>query len=407
VFPRTLIAQDPLDDADGRMRLEQSSKPSTGFVMSKPFYLIGHNTNSIDDVKRGLAAGLNAFEVDVNCDENNVLYISHDPVHTGALSAAHDPQHLPPRVVPFLVELKKIADAADGRLALLILDCKIDDPALALPLLGDVRTYFSEQGTTQRVIFSVPTVGHAERFFATIQARLSEREGLMIDEEADVTRVDQFFRKHNVARGGYGNGLTTVLGVGLPSPQLVSQMDTAVALSALGGPTFVYPWVLARQTTMHQHLAIGVSGAMVDVAQSNDLVQVVQRAGLPTARVTDDPFAPLAVIVLKVVTADVSHAGTDATLSLTLTASDGATYTKQVDGAYSSRFERGQATWITLWDCSFALSQVSTIAVSHDGSGNAPDWSLESITLSERGGASKTVTFDAVIMAGPGVRKAV
>jgi hypothetical protein len=374
--------------------------------MPKPFYLIGHNTNSLNDVKRGLEAGLNAFEIDINRDENNLLYVSHELVNTNPLTMAHNPQPLAPRVSQFLTGLKSLADAADGRLALLILDCKIDDPALALALLGDVRNHFSEQGTTQRVIFSVPNVDHAKQLFVGLHARLTEREGLMIDQEADVTVVEQYFRENKTARAGYGNGITTVLGVGLPSPQLVSQMDAAVALSALGSPTFVYPWVLARQTTMHQHLSIGVSGAMVDVEQSSDLVQVVRQADVPTARVADDPFLPITAIVLKVLTADVSHAGTDAMLSFTLSASSGATYTRKVDGSYAGRFERGQATWITLWDCPFTLSQLSTIVVSHDGSGNAPDWALESITLTMRDGTSKTVVFDTVVTAGPGVSKA-
>ena len=40
---------------------------------SRPFYLIGHMTNSVDDVKRFLEEGANALEIDVQFDEDGLI----------------------------------------------------------------------------------------------------------------------------------------------------------------------------------------------------------------------------------------------------------------------------------------------------------------------------------------------
>src|SRR3954468_12037510 len=57
---------------------------ATGAV-PRPFYVVGHNTNTMDDVRVALANGANAVEVDVNVfeDEQNELCIS----ETGTLDA--------------------------------------------------------------------------------------------------------------------------------------------------------------------------------------------------------------------------------------------------------------------------------------------------------------------------------
>ncbi|HEY3496691.1 MAG TPA: hypothetical protein VGK73_18455 [Polyangiaceae bacterium] len=255
----------------------------------RPIYLVGHNTNSIAEIEDGLARGLNAFEIDINKDEHDELFVSHGPVN-GATALVTGPC---PRLVPFLLELKRLVSSPAGsKIALVIFDCKISDPALAVELVDAVRTCLTGAGSSLPVIYSVPALSDARTFFEPIQSGLQPREALMIDEEGDPRAVATFFAERGVVRAAYGNGITTVLGVGLPSPRLVAQMEEAVALAALG---FVYAWVLVAAGTMRRFLRAGVSGVMVDTSDAETLVRVLEEpefsSQLRRATRDDDPLA--------------------------------------------------------------------------------------------------------------------
>jgi glycerophosphoryl diester phosphodiesterase len=370
----------------------------------RPFYLIGHNTNAIAEIQDGLSKGLNAFEIDINKDEDDQLYVSHDPVQTQVL-LSHG-FTLPPRVVPFLVELKQLAGVA-----LVIFDCKVDDPALAAELLDDVRTHLTDDDISPRVIFSVSTIDHARSFFDRIHGRLTRGEGLMIDEEAKPGDVSRFFTAINLERACYGDGTTTIAGIGTPTPNLVSEMDAAVAFSAVANLRFVYPWVLVEANTIREFIRIGVHGVMVDVSNAPTLVNVLGEpefaSSLRAALAADDPFSPSFGLLLQVLTADVSHAGTDATVTFTIEDKNGAVFRRVVDGAFNGRFERGMATCVTFSDVLLSPQDIAAITVEHDGSGNASDWSLNSITLRRRGALDLPVGFGTLVTAGSPVRRAV
>src|SRR5260221_5798789 len=194
--------------------------------MKRPFYMIGHNTNSISEISDGLQHGLNAFEIDIQKDENDHLYVNHDPVSPTFLIQRG--AQVPPQLVPFLIELRKLFDEKGDDAALVIFDCKIDDPNLAARLLEDVRTYLTDDGTRFPVVFSVPFVEIAERFFPQIRGRLTPSEGLMVDQVSDPDKVARHFLNPYVPNACYGDGITTVLGIGLPfGPELAMLMDVA------------------------------------------------------------------------------------------------------------------------------------------------------------------------------------
>jgi PLAT/LH2 domain-containing protein len=357
--------------------------------MTRPFYLVGHNTNSLAAVRLGLRSGLNAFEIDVNKDARGRLFVSHGAVPpTVALFGPPVP------LTDFLDEFAALAP----RIALLIWDCKIEDPALAVRLRDETRKRFSDGGDGTAVVYSVPYVDRARQFFRDIRTGLTAREGLMVDQEKDATRVARCFREMGVVNACYGNGVTTIpgVGVGLPSPSLPSEFDTAVAVEALDGLAFTYPWVIAQAETMREFVGIGVDGMIVDVADAGTLVDVVARSGgaVRPAVPGDGPFAvggsPL---VLEVVTGDVPNAGTDATVTFTVERSAREPVTKVFDGARVGRLERGTSTWVTLRDADVASADVVAIKVRHDGGHLSSEWFLDSIAVHQRGAAKRTCTF--------------
>lgn len=368
--------------------------------MPRPFYSVGHNTNSIREIREGLARGLNAFEIDIHKDENNQLYVSHDPVNV-ALLLAHGFE-IPPRIVPFLAELKQLAASPEGAgMALVIFDSKVAEADLALELLEVTRAELTDGGTSMHVIYSVATVAQARTFFERIQGRIGSREALMIDQEADPGDAARFFRQCNIHRGSYGNGITTLGGIGLPSPFLASQMDVAVAFRCVENLRFVYPWVLVERDTIREFLRIGVNGVMVDTGNAGALAHVLREPEfadvLRLARRDDDPMVTDRSLLLQVATADVAHAGTDATVTFTLELVNGARLSRKVDGAFNGRFERGSVTCVAFTGLALSPEEVAFISVSHDGGRNAPDWSLGSITLRRRGAPDRRVAFDCEI----------
>jgi len=369
--------------------------------MARPFYLVGHNTNSIDEIRAGLAAGLNAFEIDVNRDAHDELYVAHDFV---ADPAPRAPSVRPPKLAAFLSALRQLALSPAGTgIALVIIDSKVRSAALGAEIARSVRANLSDNAALLPVIYSVAKVTEAETFFEQIHPGLLSKEGLMIDEESDPARVSHFFQGLGIRRGCYGNGATTIAGIGLPTPNLAVQMDAGVGIRSVGNLRFVYPWVLREQDTIAEFIRIGVNGVMVDTGRAGALLEVLRRpefaAHVRVAARADDPFAADHSPMLQIRTADVAHAGTDAHITFTLELASGRTIRKTVDSVFNGRFERASLNFVLLPDESFALSDVRAIAVSHDGGRNAPDWQLATITLRRRGEQDRIATFNRLVTA--------
>jgi hypothetical protein len=363
-------------------------------AMTRAIYLIGHNTNALEEIERGLAGGLNAFEIDLNIDANREIFVSHDPVDSTSLGFES-----PPRLVPFLQGLRQIVDS-DERVSLVVFDLKFIASDLGARVLRAVRDHLTS-GSRLHVIYSIAKIEQARTLFEPFLADLAPNEGLMIDEEADPAAVSQFFARHNVSRACYANGITTVVGVGLPTPNLITEMDLAVALRSMGQLHFVYPWVLVEADTIREFLRIGVNGIMVDADNSGTLTSVVAEpeltARLHPARRGDDPFAIDHSLLLEVRTVDAAFAGTDARITITLTPKHGPKVLRSLDARSNGRFERGSVTFVSCCGIELAPDDISAISVVHDGAGQAPNWRLHSITLRRHGFPDKTVVFDCEI----------
>lgn len=370
--------------------------------MPRPFYVIGHNTNSMEEIRGGLASGLNAFEVDIQDDDDGNLFINHEPVRPTPRGF-----RVPPRLPEFFGELAALVGSSPGAdISLLILDCKVSSGNQARRLLDEVHEHFPAS-LNLPIIYSVPKVAAARTFFPPISGLLHPRELLMVDEETSVKRTAKFFSDSlDEQRSGYGNGSAV-----FATPDLPSQMDAAVAFRAIENVRFVYAWVVNRESDVREFARIGVDGVLVDGFSARTLVQTIEsglNGSVRMAKRSDDAFAPDSSLVLQILTRDASNAGTDAVVTFTLQPTNGEpAISRRVNGFPNQRFERNTLSFVTFVGVELPPERIQSITVSHDGAGNAPDWSLGSVRLRRRGANDRLVVFNADISAGQPVTRPV
>jgi glycerophosphoryl diester phosphodiesterase len=359
----------------------------------RPFYIIGHNPNTIDAVNAVLDAGANAIEPDVNVyeDRPNDLCISHDEGDESA-----------PSLLQFLTDLRVVADQRK-ELALVMFDCKekVATPELGVALLSAIRTFLTSE-TGLNVIVSVGSfkLGGIFDFIATDQR---PREGLMIDEEDDPVAVAGFFESRGVTNICYGNG-EFVAGV---DADVRSTIERATGLkAAYDDIRFVYVWTLGSQGSMREYIRVGVDGIIVNDVKA--LVQVVgelEFAGsIRLANRSDNPFATqIPGVGLTVRTAgNIGKAGTDANITFTVNGDQG-WVGKVVNADLIGRFEQGETNYVAL--LGFEIGTPHSITISIDDQGNSPAWYLDGI-VATKAGRSQLFAFNQWIYPGTGVTRA-
>ena len=388
--------------------LRQLSAAAESGNVPRPFYVVGHNTNSIEDVKAALASGANAIEVDVNIYEDapDRLCIS----EAGALDPDKGGDSNAPSLEHFLNELHPIAIENPDNFALIIFDCK---PKLATAqhgatLLGIVRNLLTFDNDLN-VIISVASLSE-NAIFENIRTILDRREGLMIDEENDPAAVSSFFS--GVDHQCYGNGVANTFQSPTLSPNIRPSIEKACVLRAGGGNVkFVYTWTVGDSDIMREYIRIGVNGIIpgkspsafdpIAVANLRAVVEEPEfQSKVRLAGRSDNLFTrPDTAYALQVHTGDEDNAGTDANVTFTLAGTLGSS-SKTVDtsligsilGKTPGRMEQDAWDFVTLQ--SLNLGSLQSITVQRDDQGNAPDWFLDRILVnSSRYGVSKQANF--------------
>jgi hypothetical protein len=348
----------------------------------RPFYVVGHNPNTIQSVKAALDSGANAIEPDVNvyADRPGELCISES---RGSPDA--------PSLRQYLTDLHEVAVAQPG-LALVVFDCKVTAADQGTELINAVRTWLTPS-TGLNVIISVP---HFEdmSLFRWIQEGLGPREGLMVDSENDPDAVSSLFTKLLVTQQCYGNGISVLSGI--LGPNVRPSMERACAQRAADGdPKFIYVWTVNDDGLQREYVRIGVDGIISDdVAGLRRVVDEQEFAAkVRLATRADNPFAPPnAAYALTVHTGDMWMGGTDANVTFTLTGSHGSANVT-VDTSRPGRMEQNQTTFVTLQ--SGDLGKLQSISVQRDDRGNGPDWYLDTIGVeSFRYGVSTRADFN-------------
>lgn len=351
----------------------------------RPYYVVGHNPNSIPQVIAALDAGANGIEPDINvfADGSGRLCVSHDRGDSTASTLEQ-----------FLIDLHAVA-LARPQLALVVLDCKPDavspaNGALIRALVREHLTYDLQIA----VIISVSSLASIS-MFDLIHADLAAREGLMIDEENDPAQVGQYFIDLGVTNQGFGNGIS-IASCGILGPNVRPSMEQACATRAAHGwPRFIYVWTINCPELEREYIDIGVDGMITnDVAEVVAIVRSPEYAAVVRMATRDDnPFEPANfAYALIVKTADLYLAGTDSFITFTLTGSLGSVQ-KIINSELIKRMERDGGNFVTLQTPDLGVLQ--TITVSHDDRGNGPDWYLDWIeVVSARYGVNVHVVFD-------------
>lgn len=351
----------------------------------RPFYIVGHNPNTIPDVIAALDAGANAIEPDVNvyADNEGELCISHSEGEPSA-----------PSLTQFLSSLHDIAIQRPA-LALVIFDCKekVATAQHGTTLRNAIRALLTS-GTGLNVIISVSSFSQTA-IFDNIKNGLEPREGLMIDEENDPIAVSNFFTTNGVENQCFGNGisfLNEILG-----PNVRPSMERVCEFRAESNRTrFIYVWTVQDDDLLREYIHIGVDGIITDdVAKLHRISNESQfRSVIRLAARNDNPFSPANLTYgLTIHTGDTWMAGTDANVTFTLTGAAGSE-SVTVDTSRPRRMERNDWNFVTLQ--SLGLGALQSITVQRDNKGNGPDWFLDRILVASFrfDGVSKRADFN-------------
>ena len=330
-----------------------------------PLWIMGHNTNSIQQVKAALDQGANAVEIDVTAYEHDLDQLCID--HAGLLGDAPGGKDAP-AFIPFLHELREVVDQRPA-LCMVMFDLK---PPASHPKFGPVMMQAIRDiltaGTTLSVILSDAT---ETGVFDAISKDVRAREGLMIDADSDVDRVVHFFAdQHKVARFGYGNGTSFPLS---DEGAMVyrTPIEKACWLRATQArPRFVDAWTVNSVANLQLYLRLGVDALICDAQGIERVRQLLQQAEFSQrhrlALRSDDPMDPDNFAYgLSVVTSSVGSAGTDAKITFTLHGDKGSAATV-VDTNFNARMEAGSTNFVVLHAPDLGALEVGQREQRHD-----------------------------------------
>jgi hypothetical protein len=350
------------------LHLAQAAGTPLNGSSPRPFYIFAHNPNTIEEAKAALSDGANALEPDVQVGASGELVVAHNANRSGKIS-----------LVDYLSQLHDLA--FNNNLALVVFDVKPEAASAdhGLEILTDIRNHLNEDSVNVAIIISVATRKDGAIFDKLIgpQAvvQLGPREGIQIDEEDDAGAiVNFFFEKGYTGNIGFGDG---TLG---PGPHLPTAMDGAAwSRAAIGYPRMVtYVYTINVESSMHLFIDAGVDGIITDNVPKLGRV-LRERSDVFLATIHDNPFKPRnETYGIKITTADVSGAGTDAHLTFTLNGTLGVA-TVTVDTEPTGRMEHGKTNYVTV--PSKNLGPLKSITIHNDGAGNKPDWNLHDLTV--------------------------
>jgi hypothetical protein len=371
-------------------RASAANTPLNG-AQPRPFYIVAHNPNTLEEAEFALQAGANALEPDVQLYDclgySEVLVIYHD-----------DPCPLGPTrdVLSLNAYLEGVHQLAIKypQLALIVMDVKSPavSAAYGAEIWNSIRTHLNYGPVNLNVVISTAEISDGV-LFDNILGQLGPREGVQFDEDNNAAdAVNYFFKKGYYGNIGYGNGTAG------PGPNLPRSMDKAAFLRAsYGFPKAVtYVFALSEESSMHSFINGGVDGIIPDgfpppivldtsyITTLSNVVSTHPEIRLATRQ--DNPFLPLnEAYGLEINTSDVTDGGTDADLTFTLNGCRGSATITVNSGDirlfYSTgRMEKGNTDWVTI--PSKDLGRLTSITVSNDNSGGNTGWHLKDIRVS-------------------------
>jgi glycerophosphoryl diester phosphodiesterase len=234
----------------------------------RPFYVIGHCSNTIKRVEQCLSLGANGIECDVDVFRSrpSELCVAHGPnLRTGP---GHD--HAP-SLVQYLVDLHSVAREWPG-FALVYFDCKklVATREHGATLLKAIRSHLIGDGADRANLIAIISVASLRdtAIFQDIAGSLGRNEALMIDQENDPEAVSDFFTKMKTRNPCFANGTYLANGKSwLLAPRLRPSIARACSMRDVDRRIgFVTVWGINDAEVMAEYVRIGVDGIVVDPA---------------------------------------------------------------------------------------------------------------------------------------------
>lgn len=326
----------------------------------RPFYIIGHNPNTIAEAREYLHNGANGLEPDI-VHAHGCFYVSHEH----RVSYEHVPT-----VEQYLRALKDLLIAENYNLAFMIWDMK-DTDFNPTYFMGIVKENFSG-GPCDGVAM---VITHADDHgFLNRYRGYYPNVGVGVDESNIASsRLEEIFIAGAQKNFTYADGITTFLS----KPGVYKNITGAQQLRNLHEPdsfAMIYTWVLSQEASMRRCLDLYIDGIMVDAGSVKRLKELINTSPYNSvyefAENGYNPFtaSPLPKYSLTIKTTGKLFAGTDARFLFTLTGASGESLQSlPFDASAAGALERGTNTCVILEGLDLGVIKSLTIEALTEG----------------------------------------
>jgi hypothetical protein len=340
----------------------------------RPFYIIGHNPNTIEEVQEFLELGANGLEPDIVCSEGQ-FYVSHFqlPTYEGI-----------PKLEDYLHDLKQLLITKQYNLALIIFDMKETgfDPN---DLIAVIKNNFS--GGPCDGVAIVMSHGDDTNFVTRYKGTYPNV-GVGVDESnTPPSELEMIFRQSGQKNFTYADGITTFL----TKPGVFKNTSAALTCRFLNEPdsfSFVYTWVLSNESSMRKYLDSYIDGIFVDTPGVKRLIELVRSSPYEDvyqiAQNGHNPFnlQPIPKYRLTIRTMDRHLAGTDADILFTLTGSNGELKSLPFNSGLLGALERNSTSYVMIEGAD--IGEIKSLSVEMLSSDFNSDWLPEYILVESK-----------------------
>ncbi|GAA4462862.1 hypothetical protein GCM10023189_40110 [Nibrella saemangeumensis] len=337
----------------------------------RPFYIIAHRSNTIDDARNALDLGANALEFDI-CHHEGTFYVCHsDPLIYEDI----------PTVAEYLDGLNTLLTQNDYNLALAIFDLKDNDFDIN-ELVSLIKQYISGSKCDGMAIL----LTHADdvSFITTYTGQYPDV-GVGVDESnIPPAELEGIFKKAGQQHFSYADGITTFLS----KPGVFTNITTAQTCAFQNAPEsykLIYTWVLTLEGSMCKYLDTYIDGIFVDppyIEKLKDLVTSHPYNGVyELARHGHNPYTVprIPAYRLRIKTRDTFLAGSAAFYVFTLKGSAGTLQSLPFNSHMDGRLDSGTLTYVALEGLD--IGEVQSLTVQALTSNVTSDWLPEIITV--------------------------
>ena len=358
------------------MRCYPNTSAALNGAKPRPFWIYGHNPNTVDDVNTALKDGANALEPDIRLQDKKLI------VYHGFPDIYHSDKNLP--IDDYFDKVHDIAQA-NTALSLVAIDIKSTAATAAYgkQIWQSVQDHLLRVGKADEVRLNVLyNVAHRDPdgvAFDNITSSLGPREGVQVDSDDDPQAIVNFLQTKGFSNIGYGDGTlgANLIGIG---PNTLKAIEYYTYLRADGNePRTAYGFSISEQEALKEYITTGVDAIITDDVAG--LAKIVAgRTDIRLATRDDNPMRPLnQTYALKLHTGDIADAGTDSKVTFKLTGCLGEA-TAVIDTSRIGRMERDTTNYLVI--PSKNLGRLESLTVSRDNAGSGPDWWLDFVRIS-------------------------